>query len=229
MVRKVDAETGFLEHLKPPSNRYKKVPANTETLLACLIANGIFQGTYKFSDLSGQQYKILKRIEDDNFSEDALQRAIDAVTGGAIKLSVFDDLRLADGEAHSSADGQRFESKYGNPLVDYSAKHYGKKKGGIVYTLTASHFAVRGKVISARSHESHHLFDMVYNNTSDLKATIISTDTHGTNQYNHAILNTFGYQFTPRYARFKHRFLKEFTVNFNDGVDLSLSGCHKIT
>ncbi len=223
VIRKVDAETGFLDYLKPQSNRYKKAPANTENLLACLIANGTFQGTYKFSDLSGQQYKILKRIEDDHFSEDALQRAIDAVTGEAIKLSVFDDFRLDDGEVHSSADGQRFESKYGNPLVDYSAKHYGKKKGGIVYTLTASHFAVRGKVISARSHESHHLFDLVYNNTSDLKATIISTDTHGTNQYNHAILNTFGYQFTPRYARFKHRFLKEFTVNFNDGVDLSLT------
>lgn len=223
VIRKVDVETGFLKHLKPQSNRYKKVPASTENLLACLIANGTFQGTYKFSDLSDQQYKILKRIEDDNFHEDALQRAIDTVTGSAINLSVFDDFRLSDGEAHSSADGQRIESKYGNPLVDHSAKHFGKKKGGIVYTLTASHFAVRGKVISARSHESHHLFDLAYNNTSDLKATIISTDTHGTNQFNHAILNTFGYQFTPRYAKFKHRFTTEFSINLNDGVDLSLT------
>jgi TnpA family transposase len=223
VIRKVDAETGFLKHLKPQSNRHKKIQASTENLLACLIANGTFQGTYKFSDLSDQQYKILKRIEDDNFHEDALQHAIDTVTGDAIKLSVFDDFKLSDGKVHSSADGQRFESKHGNTLVGHSAKHYGKKMGGIAYTLAASHFAVRGKVISARSHESHHLFDLAYNNTSDLKATIISTDTHGTNQFNHAILNTFGYQFTPRYAKFKHRFLTEFTVNLNDGVDLSLT------
>jgi TnpA family transposase len=67
------------------------------------------------------------------------------------------------------------------------------------------------------------VFDVVYNNTSDLKAHIISTDTHGTNQFNHAILNTFGYQFTPRYAGFKKRFLAEFKVSFDDGEMLSLA------
>ncbi len=102
-------------------------------------------------------------------------------------------------------------------MVDYAAKYYGSKKGAIVYTLVASHFATHGKVISARSHESHHLFDVMYNNSSDLKANIISTDTHGTNQFNHALLNAFGYQFTPRYARFKKRFLGEFKISSDEG------------
>jgi TnpA family transposase len=223
VIRKVNLETGFLNHLKPESSRYKKSPANIENLLACLIANGTFQGTHKFSALSDQQYGVLKRIEEDCFYPESLQKSIDTITGSAVTLPIFDDFRLSDGEVHSSADGQRFESKYGNPLVDYSPKYFGKKKGGIVYTLVASHFATQGRVISARSHESHHLFDVVYNNTSDLKTTIVSTDTHGTNQFNHAILNTFGYQFSPRYAKFKHRFLREFTVDFKDGVDLSLT------
>ena len=191
--------------------------------MACLIANGTFQGAHKFSVLSDQQYTILKRIEDDCFYDEALRQSIDAITSDATRLSIVDDFRLNDGDIHSSADGQRFESKHGNPMVGHAAKHYGKKKGGIVYTLVTSHFATYGKVISARSHESHHLFDVVYNNTSDLKATIVATDTHGTNQFNHAILNAFGYQFTPRYAKFKHKFLMEFSVNFNDGVGLSLT------
>ena len=136
---------------------------------------------------------------------------------------IFEDFRLSDGQSHSSADGQRFESKYGNPWVSRAPKYYAKKKGGVVYTLAASHFAVQGKVIPARSHESHHLFDLVYNNASALKSAIVSTDTHGTNQFNHAILNAFGYKFTPRYAKFKQRFLSEFSVNFTDDVVFSLA------
>ena len=178
VIRKVNAETGFLEYLKPKSKRFKKSSASIENRLACLIANGTFQGTHKFSALSDQQYTILKRVEDDCFYDEALRQSIDAITSDAIRLSIVDDFRLSDGEIHSSADGQRFESKHGNPMVGHAAKHYGKKKGGIVYTMVTSHFATYGKVISARSHESHHLFDVVYNNTSDLKATIVATDTH---------------------------------------------------
>jgi len=223
VIRKVHAATGFMDHLVPKSSRYKKSPPSTENLLACLIANGTFQGTYKFSALSDQQYKVLKRIETDCFQEEALRKSIDSITGAAVQLSIFDDFKLSDGESHSSADGQRFESKYGNPWVGRAPKYYAKKKGGVVYTLAASHFAVQGKVIPARSHESHHLFDLVYNNASALKSAIVSTDTHGTNQFNHAILNAFGYQFTPRYARFKQRFLNEFSVDFTDDAALSLT------
>jgi len=223
VIRRVDKETNFLEQLKPKSNRYKKSVVNIENLLACLLANGTFQGTHKFSALSDQQYKVLKRIEDDCFHGEALRLANDTITSQATRLPIFNDFRLNDNETHSSADGQRYECKHGNPLVGHAAKYYGKKKGTIVYTLVASHFATQGKVISARSHESHHLFDVVYNNTSDLKTNIVSTDTHGTNQFNHAILHTFGYQFTPRYAGFKKRFLAEFNVNFDSETIFSLA------
>ena len=37
------------------------------------------------------------------------------------------------------------------------------------------------------------------NNTTDIQPDIHSTDTHGTNEVNFAILNVFGYQFAPRY------------------------------
>jgi TnpA family transposase len=222
VIRKVHTETGFLDDLTPKTRRYKKSPPSTENLLACLIANGTFQGTYKFSASTDQQYKVLRRIEKDCFHEEALRKSIDSITSAAVQLPIFDDFRLSDGKSHSSADGQRFESKYGNPWVGRAPKYYAKKKGGIVYTLAASHFAVQGKVIPARSHESHHLFDLVYNNASALKSAIVSTDTHGTNQFNHAILNAFGYQFTPRYAKFKQRFLSEFSVEFTDDVVFSL-------
>jgi TnpA family transposase len=40
----------------------------------------------------------------------------------------------------------------------------------------------------------------LFNNTTDIQYEVQSTDTHGTNQVNFAILHLFGYQFAPRYA-----------------------------
>jgi TnpA family transposase len=51
----------------------------------------------------------------------------------------------------------------------------------------------------SNEHESHYVFDLLYNNTTDIQPSIHSTDTHGTNEVNFAILAFFGYQFAPRY------------------------------
>ena len=43
------------------------------------------------------------------------------------------------------------------------------------------------------------MFNVLYNNTSDIKPERHSTDTHGTNQVNFWILHVFGYRFAPSY------------------------------
>lgn len=43
------------------------------------------------------------------------------------------------------------------------------------------------------------VFDILYNNLTDIQPDVHSTDTHGTNEVNFAILHFFGYQFAPRY------------------------------
>ena len=43
------------------------------------------------------------------------------------------------------------------------------------------------------------MFDILFNNTTDIQPEIHSTDTHGTNEVNFALLHLFGYQFAPRY------------------------------
>jgi TnpA family transposase len=52
---------------------------------------------------------------------------------------------------------------------------------------------------AARCISSHYGFDLLYNNTTEIQPSIHSTDTHGTNKVNFAILAFFGYQFAPRY------------------------------
>jgi TnpA family transposase len=73
------------------------------------------------------------------------------------------------------------------------------KKGIVNYTHVANHVPLNARIIGANEHESHYVFDLLYNNTTDIQPSIHSTDTHGTNEVNFAILAFFGYQFAPRY------------------------------
>ncbi|MBP1440512.1 Tn3 family transposase [Providencia rettgeri] len=50
----------------------------------------------------------------------------------------------------------------------------------------------------------------------------LATDTHGVNNVNFAILDLFGYQFAPRYAKFKHVFNELFEIEYDEILSLKL-------
>lgn len=63
----------------------------------------------------------------------------------------------------------------------------------------ANNVPINAYNIGADEHESHFVFDILFNNNTDIEPEIHSTDTHGTNEVNFALLHVFGYQFAPRY------------------------------
>jgi TnpA family transposase len=63
----------------------------------------------------------------------------------------------------------------------------------------ANHVPVNARITGTHEHESHFAFDLLYNDTSDIKPEQHSTDTHGTNQVNFFLLHVFGYRFASRY------------------------------
>jgi TnpA family transposase len=77
--------------------------------------------------------------------------------------------------------------------------HWSKGNFGELCTLVANHVPINAQIIGANEHESHYVFDILFNNTTDIQPDIHSTDTHGTNEVNFALLHVFGYQFAPRY------------------------------
>ena len=100
---------------------------------------------------------------------------------------------------HSSSDGQKFETRINTINSRHSPKYFGLKKGVVSYTLVANHIPINARIIGANEHESHFVFDILFNNTTEIQPDIHSTDTHGTNEVNFAVLHLFGYQFAPRY------------------------------
>jgi hypothetical protein len=53
----------------------------------------------------------------------------------------------------------------------------------VSYTLVANHIPVNATIIGANEHESHDVFDLLLNNTTDIQPDVHSTDTHGTNSW----------------------------------------------
>jgi len=87
-------------------------------------------------------------------------------------------------------------------------------------TLVANHVPNNAQVIGANEHESYFIFDLLFNNTSDIKLDILSTDTHGANHVNFALLDLFGYKFAPRYVQIGKVIDSLFVLSDKDGHNL---------
>ena len=184
----------FEHHL----GRYVKQKSDDSLLIACLIAWGTNMGLGRMGETSDISYHMLANASDNFLRPETLSKANDQVSNAIAELPIFRHYDI-DGALHSSSDGQKFESQIPTINARYSPKYFGLKKGVVSYTLVANHVPVNAKIIGANEHESHYVFDLLFNNTTEVQPTVHSTDTHGANEVNFAILHLFGYQFAPRY------------------------------
>jgi len=178
--------------------RYVKQEVDDLTLTACLIAWGTNMGAGRMAEVSDIGYPALATTSDNFIRLETLNAANDLVSNAIAELPIFGQYDL--GEAiHSSSDGQKFETRIHTINARHSPKYFGLKKGIVSYTLVANHVPINAEIIGANDHESHYVFDILFNNSTDIQPEVHSTDTHGTNEVNFAILKMFGYQFAPRY------------------------------
>jgi hypothetical protein len=68
--------------------------------------------------------------------------------------------------------------------------------------LIANHVALNARIIDANENKPHFILDLLNSNTSAIKPDILSTDTHGVDHVNFALLDLFGYNFASRFAQF---------------------------
>jgi len=101
-------------------------------------------------------------------------------------------------ETHSSSDGQRMETQIDTSMPALAKIFWFTERREQLHA-GGQPCADQRQDHRTHEHESHYVFDLLYNNTSDIKPERHSTDTHGTNQVNFWILHTFGYRFAPRY------------------------------
>jgi hypothetical protein len=187
--------TTAFEHLL---GRYTKQDADETTLIAVLIAWGTNMGLGRMGQTSDLDYHTLAATSDNFIRLETLRAANDLVSNATAELPIFHHYDIGK-VVHSSSDGQKFETQLPTLNSRHSPKYFGLKKGVVSYSLVANHIPVNAKVIGADEHESHYVFDLLFNNTTHIQPEVHSTDTHGTNEVNFALLSLFGYEFAPRY------------------------------
>jgi len=186
---------GAFEHVL---DRYVKTDIDERAIFASLLAWGTNTGLGRMGQISDIDYNLLASTSDNFIRLETLREANDMVTNAISKQPIFHEYDI-NNVVHSSSDGQKFEAGLSTINARYSPKYFGLKKGVVAYTLVANHIPVNARIIGANEHESHYVFDILFNNTSKIQSDIHSTDTHGSNEVNFAILDMFGYQFAPRY------------------------------
>jgi TnpA family transposase len=163
--------------------RYAKQALDDRNIIACLVAWGTNMGLGRMGDLSDIGYQTLSTTSDNFIRLETLREANDIVSNATAALPMFRHYDIG-GVLHSSSDGQKFETGVNTINARYSPKYFGLKKGVVSYSLVANHVPMNAKIIGANDHESHYVFDILYNNTSDIQPKVHSTDTHGTNEVN---------------------------------------------
>jgi TnpA family transposase len=201
----VNKKSDFISSFTHILNKYTKNDATNHLIIACLVAYGINIGLSNMSEISNVGYSELFDTANNFIRPETLKEANDKISNAISRLPIFKYYDIEKDVIYSSSDGQRFETQFDTIASRYSPKYFGLGKGIVVCSLTANHVPINTKVISANEHESHYVFDILFNNTSDIVPNIHSTDTHGTNRINFALLHIFGYMFAPRYRNMNKR------------------------
>ncbi|UUA74935.1 Tn3 family transposase [Cellvibrio sp. QJXJ] len=222
VLAEVNIHTQFTKALT--HRRLNKTVPDLNTIIACIVANGTRFGTHRMAKLCNIPYDVLVENEKNYLSSETLHNAIDRVSDAIGKLPIFKYYNIQEEVLHASYDGQRFESHFNTITTHFCRKYFGRGKGFSAVSINANHVPVNAQIMKPYSHESHYLFDVLHNNTSEIRPDVISTDNHGTNQFNFAILDCFGFSFAPRYARVGNELAKSFNlVNSEDSAEIVLT------
>ncbi len=184
--------------------RYVNQMLDERVIRACLVAWGTNMGLGRMGEISDIPYQTLARVSENFLRLETLHAANDCVSNAIAALPIFRYYDLGD-VIHSSSDGQKFETRLHTINARNSPKYFGLQKGVVGYTLSANHIPVNARIIGAHEHESHFVFDLLFNNTTDIQPNIHSTDTHGANEVNFVLLHMFNYQFAPRYKAIQEK------------------------
>jgi TnpA family transposase len=184
--------------------RYVNQVVDERVIRACLVAWGTNMGLGRMGEISDIPYQTLARASENFLRLETLHAANDCVSNAIAALPIFRYYDLGE-VIHSSSDGQKFETRLHTINARHSPKYFGLQKGVVGYTLVANHIPVNARIIGAHEHESHFVFDLLFNNTTDIQPNVHSTDTHGTNEVNFVLLHMFNYQFAPRYKALQEK------------------------
>ena len=208
VFRFVNERCNFLSAMTPLQPRYAKKVADADSLMAVIIAQAMNHGNFKMAETCDIPYHVLEATHQQHLRPATLIEASDILSNFIANLPIFPYYSIDMDVLYGSVDGQKFAAASPTLKARHSRKYFGMDRGVVAYTLLANHVALQTQLLGANQHESYWVFDICYNNTSDIKPTTITGDMHSINMANFAILHWFGMNLAPRFtnlhAQLKH-------------------------
>lgn len=191
---RIDMWSGFT-HLKDRYTKRKKpLPL---AINACLLSEAFGFGTLKMADMSDLEISQLRAMREDFIRVDTLCAANEIVSNHIHSLPIFKQWNLMDEKVLADADGQKFSTTDSTIQSRYSRKYLGRGRGISLYTLLANYVAVNAKNIGLNEYEGHSLYDMIYNNKTDIDIHMVTGDNHSLNKLNFVTLDSIDVDYVP--------------------------------
>lgn len=208
VFRFVNEQCQFLSAMTPLQPRYAKKIADEDSLMAVIIAQAMNHGNFSMAETCDIPYHVLEGTHQQHLRPATLIAANDKISSFIAGLPIFPYYSVDMDMLYGSVDGQKFTASTPTLKARHSRKYFGKDRGVVAYTLLANHVALQTELLGANQHESYWVFDICYNNTSDITPTTITGDMHSINMANFGILYWFGMNLAPRFtnlnAQLKH-------------------------
>lgn len=200
VFRFVNEQCHFLSALTPLQPRYAKKIADEDSLMAVVIAQAMNHGNFSMAETCDIPYHVLEATHQQHLRPATLIEANNRISNFIAGLPIFPYYSIDMDVLYGSVDGQKFAAATPTLKARHSRKYFGKDRGVVAYTLLANHVALQTELLGANQHESYWVFDICYNNTSDIVPTTITGDMHSINMANFAILHWFGMNLAPRFT-----------------------------
>jgi TnpA family transposase len=208
IFRFVNEQCRFLSAMTPLQPRYAKKMADEDSLMAVILAQAMNHGNLNMAETGDIPYHVLEATHQQYLRLATLKKANDQISNFIAQLPIFPYYSFDLDVLYGSVDGQKFSVADPTVKARHSRKYFGKDRGVVAYSLLANHVALQTELLGANQHESYWVFDICYNNTSDIVPATITGDMHSINKANFAILHWFGMNLAPRFtnlqAQLKH-------------------------
>ncbi|PLY42151.1 Tn3 family transposase [Janthinobacterium sp. ROICE36] len=200
IFRFVNEQCDFLSAMTPLQPRYAKKIADEDSLMAVIIAQAMNHGNFSMAETCDIPYHVLEATHQQHLRPATLIGANDQISNFIASLPIFPYYSIDMDVLYGSVDGQKFTAAAPTLKARHARKYFGKDRGVVAFTLLANHVALQTELLGANQHESYWVFDICYNNTSDIRPTTITGDMHCINMANFAILHWFGMNLAPRFT-----------------------------
>lgn len=197
----VNEKTQFLSALKPLQDRYHREDTiSVPRKIAAILSKALNHGDYRMSHASDISYQELRSTTAQTLRLDTLREANNILSNETNKLPIIPHYAIDLEFLFSSLDGQKYELETPNIKARNSKKYLREKPGVSAYTILANNIPFNSYVIGSNEHESYYVFDIWYNNATNIDPHILTGDMHSINKCNFAILHCFGKEFKPRFT-----------------------------